>query len=952
MRSEQRSYSQHNVVDSGSTLPPRPRRGSADRQSPPVQVIRERTASPVQVVPVPVSTSSSSHHRVNSPVNFVQRTWESRSRDERRSSDSNNRRRASVERRATPKRYDESPDRATRQRASPESRSPSPRDHRPTKSPSPKSKFGESFRKLVGKLRSGSSERKTTSTSNGKRSSNNNNSNNHQNGSGSREADEGSYLQYNSVDRNVPLGSYYEDGSLRKPHPDRLPKSPRVPAGVTTVNVNTSKDSMKRDAKYRSPSPRVDYIRSPSPVGSGSGSRHHESYKESRFERSEMTSSAAPRVVVDYSRNSPARHDSYRETKVDQLTRRSPSPRHSESFREARYDRSEQQRLDKMRSPSPRHEAYREARYERSEMSSNSVPKVDYVRSPSPRHESYREPVVASIPKVDYVRSPSPARHESSYREARYERSEMKNSSQSRLDKISSPSPRHEPSPYREVHGNDYARRSPSPPRHESSYREARYERNEINNQRLDRIRSPSPKHRAADYRESSRVARSSEDRIDSNRYEPRESSRYPRGSPSPKVPEYATPIRRLDRRESASKYDRLESTKTTTVPVAAPKQDYRESKYSYERSIETSLPRPDYNNGRSASPRVEIVSRPSQEYHRTSEARHEQQQPPLHRYYLGEDPYGNVYEKKKAYSKEVSNSRVHHHRGRSNADDQYSGGGSSTLGRLSKSTSRLASETMTTTSSSYSNSSQTLPRKIHHHASSTNLSSTNNNSSSKQRQQASSGSRRFESFSQEQQQPTKRYGSMVNISFRNNVSPPKTTTTHFVQKTISTEPPPSPAKDKIYKSTLSRSKSFNVEIADDGLVSAPKSAGFTSDKFININNNNAKRDDEIDSLERSKSNGSKMINSSSSTTTTTTTSSSSNISRSNSTAAKVTVTTNTSNNNGSNSRPAVATKPPRPLNKLGETAPLKSPGLLSSLNSRNRDQLPNWATRNTCVKI
>ncbi|KAL7300431.1 hypothetical protein TKK_0006785 [Trichogramma kaykai] len=931
MRSEQRSYSQHNVVDSGSTLPPRPRRGSADRQSPPVQVIRERTASPVQVVP---------------------RTWESRSRDERRSSDSNNRRRASVERRATPKRYDESPDRATRQRASPESRSPSPRDHRPTKSPSPKSKFGESFRKLVGKLRSGSSERKTTSTSNGKRSSNNNNSNNHQNGSGSREADEGSYLQYNSVDRNVPLGSYYEDGSLRKPHPDRLPKSPRVPAGVTTVNVNTSKDSMKRDAKYRSPSPRVDYIRSPSPVGSGSGSRHHESYKESRFERSEMTSSAAPRVVVDYSRNSPARHDSYRETKVDQLTRRSPSPRHSESFREARYDRSEQQRLDKMRSPSPRHEAYREARYERSEMSSNSVPKVDYVRSPSPRHESYREPVVASIPKVDYVRSPSPARHESSYREARYERSEMKNSSQSRLDKISSPSPRHEPSPYREVHGNDYARRSPSPPRHESSYREARYERNEINNQRLDRIRSPSPKHRAADYRESSRVARSSEDRIDSNRYEPRESSRYPRGSPSPKVPEYATPIRRLDRRESASKYDRLESTKTTTVPVAAPKQDYRESKYSYERSIETSLPRPDYNNGRSASPRVEIVSRPSQEYHRTSEARHEQQQPPLHRYYLGEDPYGNVYEKKKAYSKEVSNSRVHHHRGRSNADDQYSGGGSSTLGRLSKSTSRLASETMTTTSSSYSNSSQTLPRKIHHHASSTNLSSTNNNSSSKQRQQASSGSRRFESFSQEQQQPTKRYGSMVNISFRNNVSPPKTTTTHFVQKTISTEPPPSPAKDKIYKSTLSRSKSFNVEIADDGLVSAPKSAGFTSDKFININNNNAKRDDEIDSLERSKSNGSKMINSSSSTTTTTTTSSSSNISRSNSTAAKVTVTTNTSNNNGSNSRPAVATKPPRPLNKLGETAPLKSPGLLSSLNSRNRDQLPNWATRNTCVKI
>ena len=109
VKSDQRSYINH--VD--SSLPPLPRQhNSMDRTASPIQIIRERTASPVHVIPV---------HRAPSPVNVVQRTWESRSRDEKRDN------RDTIDRRTTRRTYDESPERANKARPrSPESRSPSP----------------------------------------------------------------------------------------------------------------------------------------------------------------------------------------------------------------------------------------------------------------------------------------------------------------------------------------------------------------------------------------------------------------------------------------------------------------------------------------------------------------------------------------------------------------------------------------------------------------------------------------------------------------------------------------------------------------------------------------------------------------------------------------------------------------------------------------------------------
>jgi len=82
-----------------------------------------------------------------------------------------------------------------------------------------KYKIGESFRKLVGKLRSASTERK-----------------NKRGGGGSTSQltqtdDNGpTYLQYNVIDRNIPFVS--EKNTMEDKLPERPPRSPR--------NVNTS----------------------------------------------------------------------------------------------------------------------------------------------------------------------------------------------------------------------------------------------------------------------------------------------------------------------------------------------------------------------------------------------------------------------------------------------------------------------------------------------------------------------------------------------------------------------------------------------------------------------------------------------------------------------------------------------------------------------------------------
>lgn len=93
-----------------------------------------------------------------------------------------------------------------------------------------KYKIGESFRKLVGKLRSASTERKN------------------KRGSGSSTSqltqtdDNGpTYLQYNVVDRNIPLVS--ERDVIEDKPPERPPRSPRnvnVPNKVTKITTKTA----------------------------------------------------------------------------------------------------------------------------------------------------------------------------------------------------------------------------------------------------------------------------------------------------------------------------------------------------------------------------------------------------------------------------------------------------------------------------------------------------------------------------------------------------------------------------------------------------------------------------------------------------------------------------------------------------------------------------------------
>jgi hypothetical protein len=85
--------------------------------------------------------------------------------------------------------------------------------------PSPsKYKIGESFRKLMGRLRSASSERR------GKRSTSQLTQTEDEGGS--------TYLQYNSVDRNVPLGPDYEHTEDRPP--ERPARSPRESKGSSS----------------------------------------------------------------------------------------------------------------------------------------------------------------------------------------------------------------------------------------------------------------------------------------------------------------------------------------------------------------------------------------------------------------------------------------------------------------------------------------------------------------------------------------------------------------------------------------------------------------------------------------------------------------------------------------------------------------------------------------------
>ncbi|XP_015116780.1 muscle M-line assembly protein unc-89 isoform X2 [Diachasma alloeum] len=215
-----------------------------------------------------------------SPVNVITRTWQSRNQD-----------------------WSESPDQPEPRHypPAPKSRSPSPvikiplhrekkENIRPTsRSASPrgtsKSRIGESFRKLVGKLRSASSERKNKRNSDSKSQL-------------TQTDDSSTYLQYNVIDRNIPeIGVDQVDGIEEKP-PERPPRSPRVTSPTTqTIKVTRSNGhtgnhngSHKYYVSEESYSSRNAYDREPLQESrhSRTTSRHHE------------RSQKPPRNISDY----------------------------------------------------------------------------------------------------------------------------------------------------------------------------------------------------------------------------------------------------------------------------------------------------------------------------------------------------------------------------------------------------------------------------------------------------------------------------------------------------------------------------------------------------------------------------------------------------------------------------------------------------------------------------
>lgn len=76
-----------------------------------------------------------------------------------------------------------------------------------------------------------------------------------------------------------------------------------------------------------------------------------------------------------------------------------------------------------------------------------------------------------------------------------------------------------------------------------------------------------------------------------------------------------------------------------------------------------------------------------------------------------------------------------------------------------------------------------------------------------------------------------RQYGSMINISFKNTVTSPKNNI-----HTITPQPPAKP--ERTYKSMLSRSKSFNVEFNDNGILNKSKPNGILSNYRSNTHLN------------------------------------------------------------------------------------------------------------------
>ncbi|XP_015178100.1 PREDICTED: uncharacterized protein LOC107067270 [Polistes dominula] len=163
-------------------------------------------------------TNESPTIRTSSPVQVVQRTWESRTRDVQEQTVERDTRKKQIvprSRSASPKQV-----RIVREdkKMNDNSTNPSPRSSKSTSNQS-KYKIGESFRKLVGKLRSASTERKNKKL------------NNSVSQLTQTDNDGSTYMQYNVIDKNIPL---FNDREIENRIPERPPRSPRNSTTVVT----------------------------------------------------------------------------------------------------------------------------------------------------------------------------------------------------------------------------------------------------------------------------------------------------------------------------------------------------------------------------------------------------------------------------------------------------------------------------------------------------------------------------------------------------------------------------------------------------------------------------------------------------------------------------------------------------------------------------------------------
>ncbi|XP_039291947.1 serine/arginine repetitive matrix protein 2 [Nilaparvata lugens] len=210
---------------------------------------------------------------------------------------------------------------------------------------------------------------------------------------------------------------------------------------------------------------------------------------------------------------------------------------------------------------------------------------------------------------------------------------------------------------------------------------------------------------------------------------------------------------------------------------------------------------------GGKSSKNQEMTSQQSEQRRDHHHYQPQSHQQPKQRYYLGEDPFngGSIYGRESEYHAAAPRRR-HSNRIASDHSSSHQNGyrSTSTLGRLSKSTSRLASSADRGTVNARAGGIHTLPRKLH-------------NGVSWQQQQ---NYRNETSSSSSRLNSDNRSGSLINVSIVNKPKPATTTTTF-----TSTLGPAKPART--YRSSLLRSKSFSAQANDNnGLISMSPSGG------------------------------------------------------------------------------------------------------------------------------